>query len=421
LVAAGLLAGGLSTTSASAADLGGNCCADLEERIAELEATVARKGNRKVSLTISGWVAEQVMFWDDGTERNVYIGGVGGTLASHFKFSGEAQIRQGLTAGYLLQIEALTSSPLGGQNQNQDDHTGSNSLGVLQSYWYLKDDRLGKISIGQLSPASDNTAILTDGSGSLVPANWVLFDNIAFLLRRNGAFTGGTWGSLAACQSANNAGVAGDCGGFAVPGNYIRYDSPTFAGFSFSADWGEDDAWDVAARYAGEFNGIKVALAASYFEQNDSNPANAAGIASSYWQIGGYVQHVPTGLFMHAAYGSDDTDRVGVVTGDTWYLKAGIRQRWTSLGHTVLYGEYGKRDDHLSTALDPLATGSELTQWGLGLVQEVDAAAMSLWLSYRHYEGEVTCSGGGNAVCAQVGTNSFDDFHIVKFGALINF
>ena len=35
-------------TPAQAADLGGDCCADLEERIAELEATTARKGNRKV-------------------------------------------------------------------------------------------------------------------------------------------------------------------------------------------------------------------------------------------------------------------------------------------------------------------------------------------------------------------------------------
>ncbi|MBL8566375.1 MAG: porin, partial [Hyphomicrobiaceae bacterium] len=60
-LAAGLLASGLSIGSASAADLGGDCCADLEERVAELEATTARKGNRKVSLTISGWVAEQVV------------------------------------------------------------------------------------------------------------------------------------------------------------------------------------------------------------------------------------------------------------------------------------------------------------------------------------------------------------------------
>ena len=59
LVAAGLLAG--AATSASAADLGGNCCADLEERIAELEATTARKGNRKASLAVSGWVARDLL------------------------------------------------------------------------------------------------------------------------------------------------------------------------------------------------------------------------------------------------------------------------------------------------------------------------------------------------------------------------
>ena len=52
--------------SARAADLGGNCCADLEERIAELEATTARKGNRKMSLTITGQVHRMVLWWDDG-------------------------------------------------------------------------------------------------------------------------------------------------------------------------------------------------------------------------------------------------------------------------------------------------------------------------------------------------------------------
>src|SRR5690242_21056235 len=79
-------------TPALAADLGGDCCADLEERIAELEATTARKGNRKVSLTISGWVAQQVVGWDNGEESNVYVGDIGSTLASHVKFTGQATI-----------------------------------------------------------------------------------------------------------------------------------------------------------------------------------------------------------------------------------------------------------------------------------------------------------------------------------------
>ncbi|MEE8297158.1 MAG: porin, partial [Hyphomicrobium sp.] len=126
LVAAGLLAGGLTASSASAADLGGNCCADLEERIAELEATTARKGNRKVSLTISGWVAEQVMWWDDDftDESNVYVGGIGTTLSSHFKMTGSAQISPGWSAGYVIHVEVFGSETL--LMTNQDRATGPN-------------------------------------------------------------------------------------------------------------------------------------------------------------------------------------------------------------------------------------------------------------------------------------------------------
>lgn len=59
------------SVSAQAADLGGNCCADLEERVAELEATTARKGNRKVSLQVYGQVSEAVIWWNDGA-RNLF-------------------------------------------------------------------------------------------------------------------------------------------------------------------------------------------------------------------------------------------------------------------------------------------------------------------------------------------------------------
>lgn len=94
--AASCLVWGVS--SAQAADLGGNCCADLEERIAELESTTARKGNRKVSLTISGWVNEAVFFWDDGRESNTYVG-TNALEQSRIKFAGEAKISEGWSAG----------------------------------------------------------------------------------------------------------------------------------------------------------------------------------------------------------------------------------------------------------------------------------------------------------------------------------
>src|SRR6187200_582767 len=57
---------------AKAADLGGDCCANLEDRVAELEATTARKGNKKVSVQIYGKVNYATMWWDDGGEQNLY-------------------------------------------------------------------------------------------------------------------------------------------------------------------------------------------------------------------------------------------------------------------------------------------------------------------------------------------------------------
>ncbi|KAB2938274.1 MAG: porin [Hyphomicrobium sp.] len=429
LVAAGLLAGGLSAGSASAADLGGNCCADLEERIAELEATTARKGNRKVSLTLSGWVAEQVMWWDDGVESNVYVGGIGTTLASHFKLTGQATISPGWYAGYVIQVEVYGSETLLAINQNVATGSslyggGNSGLNTLQSFWFIKSDHLGKLSVGKQSQASDNTAILVDGSGSLVPANFVAFEYGGFFLRGTNGSTGSNWFTAMGCT---------DCNG--IPLNSVRYDSPTFGGFSASASWGEDDFWDVAARYAGEHGGFKVAVAAAYSEATDSNTLasvpNGGLIAQApdteFFQVGGYVEHVATGLFLYGAYGQLEA-MAGPDLNDFWYVKAGLRERWSPLGHTVLYGEYQRSNNDAGFGLTGLSSNvpnvncnnvnectSEVEMFGVGVVQEIDAAAMSLWVSYRHLSADVH---DNFVITGDVPT---EDFDMVKAGALINF
>src|SRR5262249_272260 len=156
------------------------------------------------SLTISGWVAQQVVGWDDGFERNVYVGDIGHTLSSHFKFTGQATIAPGWYAGYVIHVEALNENSLGLTQTSP----GRTSIGLLQSFWFIKSDHLGKISVGKQSQASDNAAILPDGSGSLVPANWVAFDYNAFFLRlSNGNFAAAvgakgpnTWGGVGGCK-----------------------------------------------------------------------------------------------------------------------------------------------------------------------------------------------------------------------------
>lgn len=441
-----LFAAAFPMSIAAAADLGGNCCADLEERIAELEATAARKGNRKVSLQITGFVAKQIAFFDDGLEQNVHITDTGSiSIGSHVRFQGEAQILPGWAAGYSLNLEAVTSDSLL-VNQNTDNNVGSalagggRQIAVENSYWYIRSDQLGKLSVGKQSSAADNQAILPDASGSLIQANYVLYDTNNFFLRnQNGSLSGVVYGQLANCQALNGAGgAAADCDG--IPANVVRYDSPVFAGFSASFSWGEDDVWAVSGRYTGEFSGFKFNGAVAYFESSDESIGNAGaqangGLDVAGIQFGGYLEHLATGLWVYGAYGRDFNDVTSAARGagrtspegDNWYIKGGIRESWTALGHTVLYGEYGQNNDRFTSQLyDAGVDTTNLRQWGVGLVQELDSAAMSLWVAWRHIEADdIACTDRAAGSCTAAGlingVSRFDNLDIVKAGALINF
>ena len=72
-------------------------------------------------------------------------------------------------------------------------------------------------------------------------------------------------------------------------------------------------------------------------------------------------------------------------------------------------------------------TSTELRQYGVGVVQEIDAAAMSVWLGWRHYNADATCTTGDtcdvddSAFDLNAGHNNLDSMDIIKGGALINF
>ena len=112
------------TTGAYAADLGGDCCADLEERVAELEATTARKGNRKVSLTISGQVNKLIMHYNDGTSSNTYWGIDNTNSSSRFNFTGSAKVSPTFSAGFNMTIEVASGARSVAVNQTRAEVRG---------------------------------------------------------------------------------------------------------------------------------------------------------------------------------------------------------------------------------------------------------------------------------------------------------
>jgi hypothetical protein len=123
IAAAGFFVGGVTMPSAKPADLGGDCCADLEERVAELEATTARKGNRKMSLTISGQVNRTVVWWDDGQSSKAFYGLDNRNSSTRLDFAGEAKVTPANKIGFEIQFDNQSGGTTSSFNQWNVDGT----------------------------------------------------------------------------------------------------------------------------------------------------------------------------------------------------------------------------------------------------------------------------------------------------------
>jgi hypothetical protein len=222
--------------------------------------------------------------------------------------------------------------------------------------------------------------------------------------------------------------------------------------------------WNL--KYAGEFSGYRIAagVGGEYSRSNEDDstgfvsadsvvplgatslgikPTNAS--ADNAYIAGALsLMHVPSGLFAQGHYtrlsvgaqnpisGAFDSDK----DATRWDIQAGIAKNWFGIGNTVLYGEYNEHknfrfanDTYTCTAPAGVAgsncvtaasnapdqlKGDSLRIWGLGLVQNVDAAATELYVSWRHFEAKDP----GTTATAGPGLKDLD---IVMTGARVKF
>jgi hypothetical protein len=402
VAAAGMLMSTYACAPAKAADLGGGCCADLEERVAELEATAAKKGNRVVSLQVYGQVNKALLIWDDGIDSRSFIVD-NDYSSSRLGFNGTAKVVPGWTAGYLIEFDyqdagsdkvnnGLNTTGFGAKNGDDvnswvNPAVNNGEFYIRHNNWYIESERLGRITVGQGSTAAD-------GAHEIVLANSLRYADAnhgnSFALRFKDAagvrrYTGGV---------LNDVPAAGGSWASDLDGNrdqVIRYDSPSVYGFILSASWGDRDYTDVVLRFKREMNSIRVAGAIDYqWDQTQDarlfsiNPET--GVQTLYDQTNPYnakfqtfggsisVMHVPTGLYMAFAAAQRDYHDTSVAMPDSsfWYLQGGIEKKWMPLGATTLYGEFG---EYGNFRFD----GSKATRWGLGAVQKIDKAAMDIY------------------------------------------
>jgi hypothetical protein len=453
--AAGLFVGGVAMPSAKAADLGGDCCADLEERVAELEATTARKGNRRMSLTVTGQVNRLVTWWDDGLRDGTYYGLDSTNSSSRFTFLGEAKVTGAVKMGFEITIEIEAGGTSSKVNAFDEDGKVGAQIGGPASFnasnvdayfgdarraaWWIEHKDIGRLTVGRYESAGVVTTIDLGGIAVIASSSVVLLNggfNVTDVFGQTGTLTWGNLGDPASAQGRTEL---------------IRYDSPTIAGFIASASIAEaGNYWGVMLRYAGEFSGVRVAAGIGYEDITDRATPNAdvgpltvpdqddPGLTA--WGASLAVMHVPTGLFLQGHYMAVNYDAgttgywgqsiANKKDAHQWMIQGGITKNWFGIGNTALYAEYINSDgwgagsgvgrSYAANAVaglvaSPNVTDTETRIWGLGIVQNVDAAATEFYLGYRNFEITRFVTGGVDV------SDNLNEFHQVTGGARVKF
>ena len=356
---AAVLAFGCATKESAAADkgaqVGGDCCADLDERVAELEASVARKGNQKVRLVISGQV-NQALIWHnrDEIDRNKIVDNDIGE--SRINLRGSAEINAQWSAGFAI-VMGLGDAINEGAN-----------VDVRENYVWLKIKNFGTIKFGKHSMATDGIQEISLSSGASnasVLGSLSPFDD--FIRLQTG------FGLTNPLDGGRKDGVS--------------FSSSSLAGFSVSASWGDDESWEAALRYAGEFGDIRVAGGIGYRDEEET------AFPRTYWGGSASIQHLPSGIFVDGFYGKSEgvqtatfdlvpdirfTFALGDTTVTAYGGRAGIDIRGSEVGKTTIFGEY--------QILEIDGAGDNPMLYGVGINQAIDAAAMDIYLSYRHID-----------------------------------
>ena len=261
-----------------------------------LSAVAQDKGGDNWS--ISGWINEALIYYDDGDRSDfVQASDNGTTLGSRITLAGSTELENsGLDAGFEVILEPLSNvTPLIRANQeNFDDNNGAD-IGVLGTSGYF-GGAFGKLTLGLQSMPTDNIAVLADPSLTLWSSISPIFRGNGFFLRdedtandanndgqirpsENGP--GAVWGNFLNCYTAEGLRAAGgiglDCNG--IYRNGVRYDLPTLhENLSIAISYANDDIFDIAFKYKTNLGRMQFLLYAGYAENHSVNRSTNAAI-----------------------------------------------------------------------------------------------------------------------------------------------
>lgn len=270
------------------------------------------------TLRFSGQHNFGILSYDDGDETNTYAPIDNDNSGSRVRLQifsdlGEWQVESTAEVEY----QPYASNVVSQLDDEADWDFYDDNIRRLEVSF--ASERYGKFWLGQGSMATDGIAE-ADLSGTTVIAYSSLSDTAGgrFFRHDDGLLSDVNVGSA----FTNLDGLGRKL--------RIRYDTPTWNGFGLKASYGQDyladlddDLYDVAATYSGEFSDFEVAAAVGYAWNDGTGIDLFSGSLSAL--------HKPSGVSMTLAAGAEQNEG----SGDYGYAKLGYERDFFAMGSTA--------------------------------------------------------------------------------------
>ena len=330
-----------------------------------------------INLALSGQVNRMVTAGYDGDDTKLYhVDNV--NSSSRLRVVGSAR-REAFRIGTNFEFEMRSNASTDVSQRNQA--TGVQGFRERRIEAFFAHDDLGTVAIGQGPTAADGTSE-TDLSGTTVIAYSSISDTAGGLLFFDD--------DLDALSGTSIGNVFNNFDGLSRQ-DRLRYDTPTFAGFTAAVDAISDARWSGALRWSGQTDDLRAAAAFGYSDPGGDRDWIISSSAS--------VLHQPTGLSVTVSASGRDND--GRDDALSLYGKLGWQQDFFTFGRTHLGLDIARNDD---VAVED----DEATSIGFAAVQNIKDFGIELYGLYRWHELDRNGA-------------DFDDIHIFTLGTRVRF
>ena len=301
-----------------------------------------------VDFAISGQINRAAMYVDDGSTAKWFFVD-NDNSSTRFRFTGSNDFENSWKVGIVWEVE-MQSNASNKVNMDVNDTSDVHFDERKMEFWV--GHKIGKAWLGQGDMASNGTAEV-DLSGTDV-ANYSSVSDVggSFEFQDSGDSIVKLDSTGAPILNADGDPVPISVGG--SRSNFdglsrqdrVRYDTPTFAGFTASGSVAGSSRWDAALRYAGDFGWAKLAAAGAWADFGTSSKTDDNRLSTSASMLFDF------GLNLTVAYAKQKQDAT-----DPWniYGKVGyqfLEKHAASVGwgRTENYSAKDDKGDSVSLA-----------------------------------------------------------------------